>query len=395
MNHGATLGELVQQLHQCGIRRVRSFAWRDLADSQAGGSEVHADEILGRWAAAGLRIEHRTSTDAVPDAFTRRGYQVTRRGGRMGVFAQVVGREIIRRTPADTAVVEIWNGVPWLSPLWQRGPRVVWMHHVHEHMWAEVLPAPLAVLGRMTETRLAPPFYRRTRLVTLADPVAEEIAAIGIPRAHISVIPPGVDPRFTPDAGVARDPGLVVVAARLAPAKRVDSVLEAVAAVRRRGRPLRVEVIGEGPERPQIEAWITAHGAAAWVTLRGRVSFEELRATYQRARLVVSASHAEGWGMVLTEAAACGTPAVATDIPGHRGAVLAGVTGDLVELEDLADTIDALLADTARWGAYSRAALQHAASLSWDAVATRHLELLLAEARAAQRGGTLRPAATR
>src|SRR3546814_15393565 len=57
------------------------------------------------------------------------------------------------------------------------------------------------------------------------------------------------------------------------------------------------------------------------VELRGRVPDEELVELYQRAWVVASASSSEGWGMSLTEAAACGTPAVATNIAGHLDAV--------------------------------------------------------------------------
>ena len=72
---------------------------------------------------------------------------------------------------------------------------------------------------------------------------------------------------------------------------------------------------------------------------------------YQRAWLVASASLAEGWGLTLTEAAACGTPSVATDISGHRSSVVDGVTGVLVEPQRppaLADALVAVITDPAR-----------------------------------------------
>ena len=61
MTDPPTLDRLTADLAQPGITRVRSFAWRDLDDPDAGGSEVHADEIFRRWHEAGLRVEHRTS----------------------------------------------------------------------------------------------------------------------------------------------------------------------------------------------------------------------------------------------------------------------------------------------------------------------------------------------
>ena len=60
------------------------------------------------------------------------------------------------------ALVEIWNGVPWFSPIWCRKPRITFLHHVHGPMWDQMLPGPLAACGRALETRLAPPFYRRS-----------------------------------------------------------------------------------------------------------------------------------------------------------------------------------------------------------------------------------------
>ena len=66
----------------------------------------------------------------------------------------------------------------------------------------------------------------------------------------------------------------------------------------------------------------------------------ELVAWYRRAWVVASSSQREGWGMTLTEAAACGTPAVATAIAGHADAVLDGESGLLVEnLDDLAGAL--------------------------------------------------------
>ena len=65
--------------------------------------------------------------------------------------------------------------------------------------------------------------------------------------------------------------------------------------------------------------WVDAAGTTSTVTT--------LLDEYRRAWVVASASLAEGWGLTLTEAAACGTPAVATDIRGHRCSVVDGGTG--------------------------------------------------------------------
>ncbi len=71
--------------------------------------------------------------------------------------------------PADHAVgsagtdrtgdglVEIWNGMPFFSPLWSHCPQIVFLHHVHAEMWKMVLPSGMAECGYAIEHRLAPP----------------------------------------------------------------------------------------------------------------------------------------------------------------------------------------------------------------------------------------------
>jgi glycosyltransferase involved in cell wall biosynthesis len=206
---------------------------------------------------------------------------------------------------------------------------------------------------------------------------------LGFPAENVVVVPPGVHERFAPSAASSRDASpLVVAAGRLSHVKRFDELLRAMQAVRASVPDARVEIVGDGPLRGDLERWITANDASQWAILRGRVSDEELVATYRRAWIVASASIAEGWGMTITEAGACGTPAVATDVAGHRGAVLDGITGDLVaDTGDLASAIIALLDDVERRDLYGRNALARRDELTWDATAGRLLDVLLDDVR--------------
>jgi glycosyltransferase involved in cell wall biosynthesis len=110
--------------------------------------------------------------------------------------------------------------------------------------------------------------------------------------------------------------------------------------------------------------------------LLGRVTREELRDQYRQAWVIASASLAEGWGLALTEAAGCGTPAVATDISGHRCSVLTGETGLLAPLENLGRVIADVLLDDALRTTLARQAEQRARTLTWDALAAGVLQPL-------------------
>ncbi|MGD0747702.1 MAG: glycosyltransferase family 4 protein [Acidimicrobiales bacterium] len=369
---------------EAGIRRIHFVAWRDLDDPEAGGSELHAHRVASLWAAAGLDVTFRTSAvPGAPRALTRDGYRVVRRAGRYAVFPGAAWEGIrMGHRPGD-ALVEIWNGMPFLSPLWYRGPRIVFLHHVHAEMWGMVLPSLLARLGNAVESRVAPPIYRSSRIVAPSESSrAEIIDLLGLRPERITVASPGVDARYSP-AGQRSPTPLVVAVGRLVPVKRFHVLLRALAKVKAEQPELRAVLIGEGSERTALEALREDLGAAEWVSMPGRVDDEELLSWYRRAWVVASSSQREGWGMTLTEAAACGTPAVATAIAGHADAVLDGESGLLVEdPAELSVALGRVLGDEVLRSRLSKGALARARWFTWDVTARRTLEALAGEAAA-------------
>ena len=371
-----TLGDLARSMQDRGVRRVHVLGWRDMADEASGGSEMHANEFMTRWAAAGFDIVERTShAPGLASIERRNGYDIVRRGGRYGVFPRAVASEIARRMGPRDALVEIWNGVPWFSPVWFRGPRLTFMHHVHGPMWDQLFPPRVATLGRLLEARVAPPFYRRTEMVTPSEATRAELLHLGLHPDRVTAVENGVDPKWSP--GGPRHPRpLVLGVGRLAPVKRFGLLLEAAATARESVPDLELVIVGEGPDRAELESWIARHGAASWVSLPGRLSDDDLRDLYRRAWVLSNDSLAEGWGLTISEAGACGTPAVVSDISGHRCSVVHGETGLLCEPGQLGPTLASVLRDPDRLDRMGRAALARSATLTWDASALGILRVL-------------------
>lgn len=360
----------VADLRRRGIHRVHVLAWRDLDDRDAGGSEVHADEFMRRWAERGLDVLHRTSAAVdLPAVDRRNGYDVVRRGSRYSVFPRTIASELTRRMGRYDALVEIWNGVPWFSPVWCRRPRVIMFHHVHGPMWDQVMPGPLAPAGRFLEARFAPRFYRRELTVTPSEATREELIELGWRPERVRAFPNGVDPKFSPGNGAKTEQPSLIAVGRLAPVKRFDRVIDAAVEARRRVPGLTLDIVGGGPLHDELQARIDAAGATAWIRLVGKLTHDELVALYRRSWLVTSGSIAEGWGLSITEGAACGTPCVVTDIRGHRSSVRDGRSGILAAPERLGETIADVLSDPERLAALRQGALEWAASLTWDASA--------------------------
>ena len=178
---------------------------------------------------------------------------------------------------------------------------------------------------------------------------------------------------------------LVVAVGRLVPVKRFDALIDVLAKVRVDHPDMRAVIVGEGYEREQLEARARELGADDWLEMPGKLTDEDLIDTYRSAWLLVSASLREGWGMTVTEAGACGTPAVATRIAGHLDAIEDGSSGILVE-----DPPRSLQ----RWTNCSKdprerlrlsdGAMRHASLFNWERTASGTLSALVDEARSAR-----------
>jgi len=269
-----TIDELAGEMIARGVRRVHVLAWRDLDDPDAGGSEIHADEFMRRWVEAGLEITHRTSAAlGQPSTSERNGYRVIRRGSRYSVFPRAVGSEWVGRMGGYDALVEVWNGVPWMSPLWCRKPHITFLHHVHGPMWDQLLPRPLAGVGRALEARIAPPFSRKTLTLTPSEATRDDLLGLGFRPDRVVAVNNGVDPMFLPGGRRSSTP-LVLCVARLAPVKRQVELIEAAVVARRRVPELQLTIVGDGPLRPALEARVAVHGAQDWVRFAGQTSAE-------------------------------------------------------------------------------------------------------------------------
>jgi glycosyltransferase involved in cell wall biosynthesis len=375
----AKLGDIAAS---AGLERIHLIAWRDLDDVEAGGSEVHAATVARLWAEAGIEVMIRTSwAQGHPNTARRDGYEVVRKGGRYQVFPRTALSEIRRANGPRDGLVEIWNGMPFFSPLWATGPKIVVMHHVHADMWRMVLPPRLAAMGDTLERRIAPWIYRRSRMITLSPSSRAEMLEIGFPPDHVQVVPPGIDPRFSPGGERTATP-TVLAAGRLVPVKRYDVLIRAVVEARQAVPDLTLTIVGTGPLRGDLEDLVASLDATDAVRFAGWVSDDELLELYRRSWIVASASAREGWGMTLTEAAACATPAVATRIAGHEDAVVDGVSGILVgDEQDLAGGLVAVATDAALRERLRAGALEHARRFTWEATATDILAALADEAR--------------
>lgn len=167
---------------------------------------------------------------------------------------------------------------------------------------------------------------------------------------RLRIVHCGIEPeRYARDP--AQPPGKTILfIGRMSGVKGAPLMIDALAALRARHPDARLVMIGDGPERPALQAQAGAHGLAEAVTFTGTQTQDEVAAHLSRADLLALPSFAEGVPVVLMEAMAAGLPVVTTRIAGIPEMVENGVSGWLVppgDLDTLVDRLDALLSDPA------------------------------------------------
>ncbi len=190
-------------------------------------------------------------------------------------------------------------------------------------------------------------------VVCVSQGVAEDLVKLGLARKHISVIH---NPILTPEFShkltqpiqhswfTPGQPPVIIGVGRLNKQKDFPTLIHAFAKIRQQ-KPLRLILLGEGEERTNLENLVQQLGIAEDVIFPGFVS--NPYAYMRQAAVLVLSSAWEGFGNVLVEAMAAGTPVVATNCPSGPAEILAdGDYGKLVSVgnsEEMAKAISQTL----------------------------------------------------
>lgn len=309
--------------------RVLLLSWRDLGHPEAGGAERYLVTVAEGLAARGHDVTFRTAS--YPGSLlqeTVAGVHYVRRGGHYSIYPRAV---LGRRQGRYDVVVDVQNGVPYLSPVVTNTPVVNLVHHVHREQWPVVFGPRMARFGWWLESSVAPLAYRSSTYVAVSDSTRRELVGLGVSPDRITVIHNGTDAVPESDPHRSSKPRIVVVG-RLVPQKRMEIALDAVADLRHRIPGLRLDLVGSGWWEPTLRRHAVARGVDDIVTFHGHVSEAEKHRLLGRAWVHALPSLKEGWGLVIVESGIHGTPTVAfRDAGGPVDAIQHGRTGLLVD----------------------------------------------------------------
>jgi glycosyltransferase involved in cell wall biosynthesis len=295
--------------------KLLAFNWKDLDHPAAGGAEVFTERILAELVARGHEVKYFVAAvDRSPEREWRDGYEIIRRGSRLGVYREA--RRFWKtegRTWADIVLDEI-NTRPFLTPRYvTEVPILALVHQLAREIWRYEMPFPVWIAGRYHFEAHWLRTYRDIPTITDGPSSARSLESYGL--RTVSPVPMGADAIRKPE--VPKEPvPTVVFLGRLAAMKRPMDVVEAFASLRREHPDSKLWFVGDGPMRSRLEGLARDH-----IQVLGRVSDAERADRLARAHVLVATSVREGWGLNVSEAAACGTPAIGYAAPGLEDSV--------------------------------------------------------------------------
>lgn len=319
--------------------------WRDLKNPRSGGAEVVTEEIIKRLVQQGNTVTlFSTMFPGAPKTEIIDGYTVIRRGREYTVhlWALFFWFKTFKHQKFD-AVIDQVHGIPFFTPLYVRGPKIVaFIHEVAREIWLTMYRFPIGRLGYMLEPLFFMP-YRSTPFITVSEATKRDLMSVKIKDEQISIIPEAVTV-----APLARTPHkdntpTIIFVGRIAPMKGVHHLLTAYTIAKQSIPDLKLWLVGGGDTyKSTLEQ---RYASDTGVTFFGYVDEATKLELLERATILASASMKEGYGLVVIEAATRFTPSVVYNVDGFNEAVLGGETGILTEPrpEALAQGIISLL----------------------------------------------------
>lgn len=331
--------------------------WKDIRNPAAGGAEVLAFSLARRLVRDGHQIV--VFSRQYPGGVSEEqldGITIKRRGSPLSVYARAAQYYRSLAVKPDL-VLEMINTLPWQTPLYvPRNRRLAFVNQLAKEVFLYELPWPLSHLAYAFERVLYAP-YRRTHILCSTQSTRKELGTFGIPAENVHVFPLGIDHDIhRPGLKKSVSP-LFVFVGRLVRMKRADLCVCAFDVVRQKYPAAKLVIVGRGPQETKLQQLIAERRLENHVSLLHHDQHFLISANQQRQKVEIMQeawalllpSVKEGWGMVVTEAAACGTPAIVSNVTGLRDTTVHDKTGLVMSAnpspEELAAAIIRMIAE--------------------------------------------------
>lgn len=364
------------------------LSWRGPKHPNAGGAEISTHEHAKGWVRRGHSVTLFTSFyKGAKKEETLDGVWIIRQGEQiLGVHFNALFWYLFHHHPKYDIIIDQFHGIPFFTPLYVKIKKLAFIHEVTKEVWRlNPWPKPFnlipAFLGPSIEHLIFKLFYKSIPFMTVSDSTKKDLVSWGIPSKNIFVVHNGLNiPNFKKNPPKEKRKTVIFLGA-LSKDKGIEDALKAFSMLNSYSSDFQFWVVGKGDPRylKKLKIQSKKIGISKRVKFFGFVSDKRKFELLSKAHVLINPSIREGWGLVVIEAAAMGTPTVAYNVPGLKDSVIHDKTGILCKNKspkDLAKNIINILSDKRRYEKMCQEARQWSENFSWEKSSQVSLKLI-------------------
>lgn len=315
--------------------KVLWLSWKDVQHPLSGGAEVVANQVAKRVVKDGGEVIFLTAGfDGGKPQETIDGSKIIRLGNRFSVYWKACRYYKKNLVGWADVVIDEMNTVPFFAKWYVNEPAFFLPHQLCRQTWFYQVPFPLSVIGYLLE-----PVYlwllRGYQTITVSESTKQDLQRFGFRADRIHIIPEGLDIVAINDlnaVGKYDKPTLLAFGA-VRGMKRTTHSIKTFEIAKQSLPDLKLKVAGKvtGRYGQRVLRLIERSRYRDDIEYLGKVSRQQRVELMRRSHLILVTSVKEGWGLIVTEAASQGTPAVVYNIDGLRDSVRNRKTGIIVK----------------------------------------------------------------
>lgn len=313
--------------------KILILNWRDTKNPESGGAEIILYELAKRL------VKNKNSVTWFCSSFkgslkeeTQDGIKIIRAGNKYSVYLHAFRYYRNLKVKPDI-VLDCVNTICWQTPLYvDRKKRILYTNQAAREVFFYEYPLPFSLLGYLIEP-IQYLTYKNTNIICYSNSIKEDLISFGIRKENVTTFPLGIDHKRYFPAKKSLNPTFIFVA-RFVRNKRPERCVTAMTVVLSKYPKAKLYLVGYGREEENLREQIKKLKLTENVFIVNKNNFflksdmrDEKVRLMQEAWALLLPSVKEGWGMVVTEAAACGTPSIVSNVTGLKDSVLDNKTG--------------------------------------------------------------------
>lgn len=349
--------------------------WRDLKHPLAGGAEAHIQNITSRLVSEfghDVTFISNNHGGMLPSRERYDNLDLIRFGNEynFNYLVMLKLKGIINEFKPDLIVEDV-NKIPFYIPAYTSVPVMLVIPHLFSETIFKQANIAIASYVYLAE-KLMYPIYKNCHVHVISNSTKDDLAQKGYKYDDISVAECGIDHSVYVPGNRKSERPTVCYTGRVKKYKSIDHLIKAAEILKKDIPDIRIVIIGQDDYLSELRLLSEKLGLSDNIEFPGYISHDDKIKLLQESHCLAYTSIKEGWGISNIEANGCGTPVVASNVPGLKDSVVDGESGLLYEygnIDELAGKIKLILTNTALRKKLEEGALKWASKFTWDRTA--------------------------